>query len=135
MVTPIEPIAPGVARAIESASAIITVLLEERAMNGAELARLTKKRGGPSRKTVYNVLKKEHLPDFESLVHIAEALDVPPWTLLIEGLEKHRELLKPGGMRELASIVDSYLKSTPEKRAEIETVARAAALVSRTSKP
>jgi hypothetical protein len=70
-------------------------------------------------------------PTFADLPLTAEALGVPTWTLLLEGLDKHRELLVEGGLKGLESVVANYLASDATRREEIEVVARASAAVSR----
>lgn len=121
---------PLVAETLRVASANLSAILRERAMKKADLARLVAAADGPTKKTVYNIFEGKP-PRFENIVHLAEALDVPPWTLFLPSLSKHSELLKPGALKNLATVVENYLESTAAKRTEIEAVAAAAAVVSR----
>lgn len=72
-------------------------------------------------------------PTFADLALTADALKVPAWTLLIDGLDKHRELMAEGGLRGLETVVENYLASDRARREEIEVVARASAALSRSA--
>lgn len=99
-------------------------------MKRAELARKSKAVGGPSKKTIYNILNKSHPPNIENWAHLAKLLDVPLWVLLVDDLTKHEELLSPGGIKRLVALMEHYLASTEAKRMEIEAVAKAGAITS-----
>jgi hypothetical protein len=58
--------------------------------------------------------------DLASMAQTAEKLNMPLWVMMIPDLAKHRELLEPGALESLKAIVETYLESTPSRRADIE---------------
>lgn len=122
MVTPVDP---DIRAIQEVAAANADAILEARGMTRADLARAMKAGGGPTKKTVYNVLNKTNQPTFKNLAQVAKALGIPLWTLLIPDLRRHRELLEPGALKGLATVVENYLETHPTKRAKIERMAQA----------
>jgi hypothetical protein len=131
MPTVVDPI---ILRAQTQFSASVLAVLEERRMKKSDLARASEAIGGPSKKTVYNILNKKHPPNIAQWAQLAQALEIPLWVLLIDDVHKHRDLLNQGGLKRLVGVVESYLASKPEKRAEIETVADSARITSRLDK-
>jgi lambda repressor-like predicted transcriptional regulator len=109
-------------------SETVRATLNERGMKTVNLADRDQK----NKKTVYNVLDLEHPAKLESMAKIAEKLDIPLWMLMIPGLAKHKELLKPGALKPLKAIVENYLASDKDRRIDIEEAGRVS---SRLSKP
>ena len=106
----------------------INAMLTVRGMKKAHLARKVAAIGGPTKKTIYNILSKTHPPNIKTWGALAKALGAPLWVLLIPGLHEHEELLTVEAMTRMERLMDSYVAADPEHREEIETVAIAAAI-------
>lgn len=97
-------------------------------MSRADLARASKAAGGPSKKTIYNILNNAHPPKLENFAHLAGALDVPLWVLLVTDIHKHPDLLTPAALKRAVGVMQDYLACSPQDRVDIETVARSGAI-------
>lgn len=117
--------------AVDAFIANTTGKLEVDGMKRAHLARKVESAGGPSKKTIYNVLSRAYPPNIETLGSFARALRAPLWVLLIPGLHEHKELLTSEAMARIERLIEAYLEADPEQRAGIETVAAAAVITRR----
>jgi hypothetical protein len=120
------PLHPLVHEAQSAFSETVGAALSVRGMKAVNLADRDQK----NKKTVYNVLDLKHPANLESMAKIAEKLDIPLWMLMIPGLAKHRDLLKPGALKPLRAIVENYLESSASRRTDIEECARVSSRLS-----
>lgn len=126
-----EPATDPIAVAQDHFSANVDAVLRARGMKRVDLARKAGGNGGPSSKTVYNILNRAHPPNLKKWGALAAALKIPLWVLLIPGLAEYDELLTTAGLHRLEKLLSDYLASDPEKRRETEEVASAGAITKR----